>query len=260
MNYGLYLSASGVATAMYRMDVAANNLANINTTAFKPDTAFTRQRPAAVQEDGLLGLPTNTMLERLGGGVHLARTRTSFTQGPVERTDNPLDVGLLGEGFLVASDGPASDPANIRLTRDGRLAISADRRLVFSGTGLPVLDTSNRSIMVDAGEPVTIEPSGWVVQAGSRVAQVQIATVADRHLLRKVGEGQFAGPPDLISRRRPSATTELRQSHLERSGVDPVRATLDMLRAERAVGGNVRLIAMHDELMNRAISTFSRIA
>jgi flagellar basal-body rod protein FlgG len=260
MNYGLYLSASGVATAMYRMDVAANNLANINTTAFKPDTAFTRQRAAAVQEDGLLGLPSNPMLERLGGGVHLARTRTSFTQGPIERTDNPLDVGLLGEGFLVASDGPASDPANLRLTRDGRLAISADRHLVFSATGLPVLDIANRPIPVGDGEPVTIEPSGWVVQSGRRVGRVQVATIADRHLLRKVGDGLFVGPTELMARRRPSETTQLRQGHLERSGVDPVRATLDVLRAERAVGSNARLIAMHDELMTRAISTFSRIA
>ncbi|MBT8484767.1 MAG: flagellar biosynthesis protein FlgF, partial [Phycisphaerae bacterium] len=44
MNYGLYLSAGGALSSMYRQDVLANNLANMNTTAFKPDRVTTRER------------------------------------------------------------------------------------------------------------------------------------------------------------------------------------------------------------------------
>ena len=51
MNYGLYLSANGALTSMYRQDVVANNLANLQTVGFKPDMVATRQRLPQRLED-----------------------------------------------------------------------------------------------------------------------------------------------------------------------------------------------------------------
>src|SRR5262249_40596405 len=81
LEYGYNLAASGMLTAMFRQDVASNNLANLETTAFKPDRAFTIPRAAARIEDKLFNLPSNKLLERLGAGVLLAPTRTTFEQG-----------------------------------------------------------------------------------------------------------------------------------------------------------------------------------
>ncbi|MFG0252977.1 MAG: flagellar basal body protein, partial [Phycisphaerales bacterium JB038] len=69
MNYGLYTSATGVLAGMYRQDVLANNLANVNTTGFKQDFVTFKQRDPARLEDGLLHLDSNQMLEQLGAGV-----------------------------------------------------------------------------------------------------------------------------------------------------------------------------------------------
>lgn len=68
MYYGIQLAASGALTSLYRTDVLANNLANINTAGFKPDMVYTRQRDTARVEDDLPFLPTDDLLERLGAG------------------------------------------------------------------------------------------------------------------------------------------------------------------------------------------------
>ena len=67
MNYGLYLSAAGVLNNLQRQDVIANNLANVNTVGFKPDSVLTRHRLPERLESGHLIEPRE-MLERLGAG------------------------------------------------------------------------------------------------------------------------------------------------------------------------------------------------
>ncbi|NJL35078.1 MAG: hypothetical protein HC893_16000 [Chloroflexaceae bacterium] len=86
MYYGIQLSVSGILTNLYKTDVAANNLANASTTGFKPEVATSKFRESAREEDGLGNYPSNELLERLGGGVHLQRNRTDHSQGGLERT------------------------------------------------------------------------------------------------------------------------------------------------------------------------------
>ena len=69
MNYGLYLSASGVLTNMYRQDVFANNLANASTVGFKRDLAAISQRDPESIEGGHAMQWRNDLLDELGGGV-----------------------------------------------------------------------------------------------------------------------------------------------------------------------------------------------
>ena len=69
MNYGLYLSASGVLTNLYRQDVFANNLANSETVGFKPDSPTVRQREPEAIEDNLGLGASQRLLDKLGGGV-----------------------------------------------------------------------------------------------------------------------------------------------------------------------------------------------
>ena len=69
MNYGMYLSASGVLTNTYRQDVYANNLANAQTVGFKVDVPSIKQRDPESIEDDLGYSVSKDMLDRLGGGV-----------------------------------------------------------------------------------------------------------------------------------------------------------------------------------------------
>src|SRR4051812_42884899 len=71
MSYGLQISASGVMTSLYAQDVYANNLANMDTPGFKPEIPSIMPRLAVRQEDHLPFMPSNALLERLGGGALL---------------------------------------------------------------------------------------------------------------------------------------------------------------------------------------------
>ncbi|MBA4039352.1 MAG: hypothetical protein C0468_03325 [Planctomyces sp.] len=258
-SYGLYLSASGLTTALYRLDVAANNLANLNTVGYKPDVPLVRQRETARVEDGLGGVPSDALLERLGGGAVLAPNRVALGQGQLEETRGPLDIGVEGEGFLVVLAPDQRGRLVPSLTRDGRLAIDAEGTLVQSSSGRPVLDQSSRPIRLDPALEVNIDSEGVIRQGDESVARLQLARVDRADLLTKLGDGLLSGPEALIARRRPASGRVL-QGYVERSAVDPIRASLDVSAAERAVSAGARLISIYDELSQRAISTFGRVA
>src|SRR5436305_12092611 len=110
MIYGLYLSAGGIVTSSYRQDVIANNLANSETVGFKKDLPLFQQRLTEAQQrrlppggssGGSLGSPpvgpTNPLLEPLGGGILAHPTVVDSSQGDLEPTGSPLDVGIVGK-------------------------------------------------------------------------------------------------------------------------------------------------------------------
>lgn len=255
MNYGLYLSASGLISNMYKMDVLSSNLANAETPGFKPAIATARQRDVVRVEDGVYGLPSDAMLEKLGAGVMMMPNRLSFSQGVVERTDRPMDVALEGEGFLVVRGANDQD---VRLSRDGRLAIDAQGRLVQATSGRAVLDRGDRPINVKTNQPLAIDSAGVVSQGGVAVAQLQVAKVADQSKLRPAGEGALTGPPALLAGRKPGGALVIQKS-IERSAVDSIQTMMDISAAESGVGSNARMIQVHDQVLDRAINTFGRL-
>ncbi len=258
MNYGLYVSASGVLTGLYRLDVAANNLANVNTTAFKPDIAPIQQRQTARVEDGLFSLPSNELLEHLGGGVLAARTLTSFTPAAIKDTGNPLDLAIQGEGFFVVDSGKGDEEARLRFTRDGRFVVNHEGTLVTANEGLPALDEGGAAITIDPSRPVHVGPSGEVTQDGVVLARLQVTALDDPQALRKSAAGLFAVEPGAKPARR-AADAVVRSGALEQSGVDPVRTMVAVNHASGAVRNGTRMIQAHDDLMNRAINTFGRV-
>lgn len=260
MNYGYNLAASGVIAAMYRQDVAANNLANIETAGFKGDTAFTVPREAARVEDRLFDMPSNKLLERLGAGVLLAPTRTSHTQGALTRTGNPLDVAIRGEGFLVVSVGGAASGDQVRLTRDGRMTLNSRGELVTVTGGNNVLDDAGRPIRIEPGATVQINGDGTITQDGELVGKLQLAAVEDKQQLRKVGHNLYSASAAAIQSADGSdAAGEIVQGHLEGSSVDPIRAVMAVQNAANAVSSATRLMSVHDEITGRLINTLGRV-
>jgi flagellar basal body rod protein FlgG len=259
MNYGLQLAASGALTGLHRMDVLSNNLANLSTTAFKPDIPGVRSRDAARIEEGLPRLPSNKMLEKLGGGVFAAPDHTSFEQGTLTRTGNPMDVAIEGPGFFVARDETDTVGDRLRLTRDGRFLRDAQGQLASATTGMPLLDVSNRPIVIASDAPITISPDGVIRQKGSVVAKLQVVEVSDNSRLTKVGRGSYLAPTDLMAGRHP-ASGSLQQETLEGSAVDPMGALMALTDASRAVDTAVNLMQGHDRLADRAINGLGRFS
>lgn len=255
MNYGLYLSASGALSAMHRLDVAANNLANVSTTAFKPDIAVGAQRDAARIEDGLFHIDSNTLLEQLGGGALSAPTITNFTPAAPEITGNPLDVAILGEGFFAL--GGAEEGLN--LSRDGRFTLDERGRLQTATTGLPVLGANDRPIFVDPEIDVEISSRGEVIQNDRVIGRIQIVSVPDRRQLAKAGENLFYATPQ-VAETRFATGSFVEPGSLESSGVDPIMALKSVTDAGADARNSLRLMEIHDQLMDRAINSFGRVA
>lgn len=251
MSYGATLSAAGALTALYRQDVLANNLANVSTPGFKPDVAMTRLRDPVRIEDGLGDIPSNRMLERLGGGLLLAPTSISFAPGPIQETGNPLDVAIEGEGFLsIAGDG-----GEVHLTRDGRMTRSAEGTLVHSASGRAVLDEGGRPIAIREEGTIQIDRDGTIHAGGERVARLDLTQPDDVRSLRKRGDGLFA----MGDGRRAGAAGFIRQGAVEGSGVDPVKTMIDIGSATREVSANFSMIQQHDRLMDQAINRLGRV-
>ncbi len=259
MSYGLQISASGVSTALYRQNVLANNLANMDTAGFKPDSTFQITRRAAREEDGLGDLPSNDLLEQLGGGVLMGANRISFSQGSLRTTNNPLDVAIRGDGFFLVKDESDNSGDSLRLTRDGRFTRDNRQRLVLASSGLPVLDATGREIFIAGKGAVTIDGEGNILAGNRTIARLGVVEVPGREQLRKLGGGLFGAPAGVIDGRKP-ASGQVVQGAIEESAVNEIKTLLDLQAAAREVDTNIWLMQQHDRLMERAIVGIGRVA
>jgi flagellar basal body rod protein FlgG len=258
MNYGLYLAASGTVNGMYRMDVLTNNLTNMTTVAFKPDLPGTQQRDAERIEDRLGSVPSNRLMERLGGGVFAAPNRTLFDQGAITRTGNELDLAIAGQGFFVARDQSNDGTDRLRLVRDGRMTRDAEGRLVSATSGMPILDVANRAITLKPGH-ADIDPDGTIRQRGEAVARIQLTTVQEASRLRKLGQGLFAADSDQMARREPAAG-RIEQRAVEASAVDAVSTLTTIMQTQREIEASASLMQSHDRIAERAINGLGRVS
>jgi len=137
---------SGLRMHQVRMDVIGNNIANVNTTGFKGSrvtfkevfSSTTSNASAPDSERGIGG--TNPM--QVGMGMTLASIDLQYTEGSVERTDNPLDVSIEGDGLFVIKENAAS---GYTFTRAGMFGVDKVGNLVTS-SGAMVCGWQKRKI------------------------------------------------------------------------------------------------------------------
>jgi flagellar basal-body rod protein FlgF len=253
MNYGMQISASGAQAAMFRQDSIANNLANLNTIGFKPVMASAMHRQHVRAEDNLWNLPSDTLLEQLGGGVLSGRTTIDFQQGPLQTSANDLDLGIQGDGFFTVGD-----PANPALTRDGRFTLDDSGRLVGTTSALPVLDVDGEEITIDrSAGPVSINSDGQISQNGIAGQTIRLVDVPDRAALVKVGNGLFGDEQG-----RPLTLTDangfIRQNMTEGSAVDEIGTMMGITAASRAAQSNISMIDMQNRMLESLVNRFAR--
>lgn len=260
MNYGLYLSSSGVLTSLYRQDVFANNLANVKTVGFKPDVPTIRQRDPESIEDNFNFDLRHDLLDRLGGGVFAGAQRVNIAQGDLTATGNDLDIalGTPNAFFAIARDDAATGQRQIALSRDGRLDVAADGTLVQIATGRPILDVNDQPIRVALGSLVHLDDRGQVIQNGQPIARLQVAAADDPDQLVKLGDN-LLGFADGRDGRRPVDDALMRSHHVEASGVDPIKTLMDLVSATKAVAANGNLIRYQDSIMDRAVNVLGRV-
>ncbi len=131
----LFAGVSGLRNHQTRMDVIGNNIANVNTVAFKAsrvtfEEAFTQLVRGASRPSGSLG-GVNPI--QVGLGMSIASVDQNFSQGNLESTGKNTDLAIQGDAFFIASDGSARF-----YTRSGSFQLDADGRLVSPTNGYAV--------------------------------------------------------------------------------------------------------------------------
>ena len=135
MSFALSAGVTGLQAHQKMLDIAGNNLANVNTTAFKSSRITFSEllsetiKKASQPTSGVGG----TNPQQMGSGVGVAGISPVMTQGNIINTGNPLDLAMEGEGYFVLSDGQQ----NI-YSRAGSFAVDADSNLVDPATGYHV--------------------------------------------------------------------------------------------------------------------------
>ncbi len=99
----LYTAASGMKTQQMNVDTISNNLANVNTTGFKKERLefksllYETLERAGTDQNGN-GRPVNL---QVGHGVKPVGTVRNYSVGTIQKTDNPLDIAITGDGFFL---------------------------------------------------------------------------------------------------------------------------------------------------------------
>ena len=218
MGNGLLLGASGGAGALRALDVAANNLANSQTTGFKADRVVFSVTSAETVD--LTAGGRSRLLDTVSSQVDFGVT--DFSSGGSIPTDEPTDLAVEGDGFFHVRDEAGRE----YLTRDGAFRLDAEGNLATRG-GLLVLTTEGEPVQV-AGGSFTVEPDGAVLVDGVSRGRLAIKDVEDRAGLTKVGGTRFEFSGTLVD-----GQGEVAQGRLEGSNVESVDALVELIALQR---------------------------
>ncbi|MBN1256474.1 MAG: flagellar hook-basal body protein [Planctomycetes bacterium] len=249
---GIYLSTMGAMVQSSKHGVIANNLANSNTTGYKPEIATFRELLAESALQPGSRPEINKLLEKTGGGAWLNETATSFMSGPQRQTGNPINAAIKEENgfFEVMKDGQRF------YTRDGSFTQDYLGRLVMADGITLVLDNS--------GSPITLTGSPEITQTGSIVdvetmnviGQLGLVTADDTSKLMKVGDNLYKQGEATLT----SEELFLQPRSVEGSAVNPVREMVAMIEAARAYQANMKMITIQDDTLGQTVSRVGSVS
>jgi flagellar basal-body rod protein FlgG len=250
----MHVAKTGLNAQQTRMQVIANNLANVNTTGFKRDRAnfetllYQNIRPAGAQTSDSTELTTPLSV---GTGVRIVNTEKLYSQGNLVTTDNALDVAIDGQGFLqvLMPDG------RIGYTRDGTLSKNAEGTLT-TASGYVIqpeiqIPDNAQSITISADGIVSVQTPDQV--EAQEVGQLTLATFANPRGLEPLGENMVvestaSGAP-VVGAPYADGMGKIVQGALESSNVNVVQELVDMIETQRAYEVNSKSISSSDEMM-----------
>jgi flagellar hook protein FlgE len=169
----MYSAVSGLKAHQARMDVIGNNIANVNTVGYKASRMtfkeiFSQTIKGASAPQGNGG---GTNPQQIGLGVAIASIDTLFTRGGAQRTDNPTDLSIDGNGFFIVSKGGAN-----LYTRAGNFSFDSQGDLV-TPDGYKVLgwmSTDGKTVNTDTGNLVPISLKNWSSIDPAATTQLEI--------------------------------------------------------------------------------------
>jgi len=264
----MHAAATGMKALDTKLNVVANNLANINTVGFKKsrtnfeDLMYQVRREPGIRDYNDEPIPHGI---QVGLGVAVSGTQLMFTNGSVEQSNRKLDVAIEGEGFFQVQTIYNGQEVNA-YTRAGNFVRNANGNLVLANSEGSMLeppitipnDVTEQGIEIANNGQVSVrQASGQLDQIG----QIQLARFVNPEGLLSVGKNLFietdaSGVP-YEGNPLEDGLGSLRQSSLEGSNVEPVTELVDLIFTQRGFELNSQSIQSADEVL-RVITNLRR--
>jgi flagellar basal-body rod protein FlgF len=236
-----YIAISSQLALRTNMDIIANNMANMNTPAFKAERLiFIEHLKQPTPND------KQSFVQDIG-------TMRDISEGPLQKTDNPFDLAISGEGYFTIET-----PLGNRYTRHGRFQLDAESRLV-TGQGNPVLDNGGSVINIPAGGGrVEVSGDGTLSTSAGPIAKFGLVKFEDEQRLNRSANNLYIAtdgqePQDVEN-------PKIAQGMLEESNVQAISELNAMIKVHRSHQSLGRAIQQEHERQMKAITRISRRA
>lgn len=253
-------ASSGLKALNTRLDVIANNLANVNTEGYKAsranfeDLLYIERAQPGVENNNGDQRPTGLYV---GLGVRVSGTQQDFSQGAPVPSDNKLDMMIEGRGFFQVSVQDDLGAGGIAYTRAGNFTLNSEGEIVLANSDGRRLEPP--ITIPDDALDYEIDASGrvWVLQPGAaaaeEVGQIELAMFINPAGLKQIGtnlwvESAASGAP-ITGEPGTQNFGSIRGSMLEGSNVDPARELIELIRTQRAFEMNSQSIRAADETL-----------
>jgi flagellar basal-body rod protein FlgG len=236
---GIFTSGTALQPRMLRLEVLANNLANIETTGYKKTQLFiqTLQKELGTQETQgeLAGLE--------------AQQYTDFSQGTLRSTGNPLDWAIDGDGFFAVET-----PQGIRYTRNGSFQLSPNGEIV-NRQGHALLGVGGRIQLPDVQTmkvgTLVVSETGEVLFNNQPIGRVNIVHFDNPQMLKNEGASLFSAETAPVGAE--NELPRIRQGYLEESNVEGIAEMVAMVELTRSFETDQKAIQYQDATLERAM-------
>lgn len=265
MMRSLWTAASGMKGQQLNVDTISNNISNINTNSFKKErlefkSLLYQTMERASLDEADTGKPLNL---QVGLGVKPIATSRMFTSGNLQKTENPLDFAIGGDGFFVVKTGEDEQS----YTKDGTFKISTNEgeNSLVTSDGYYVLDTNGDPIVLpnvplkdiiinSVNGNISYLNKGVTEDTGINIAVVQFSNPQG---LEAIGGNLYSGT---VSSGEPimeldgdvSKRSSIEQGFLELSNVNIAEEMVNLIVAQRAYELNSKSITTSDEMLQLA--------
>jgi flagellar hook protein FlgE len=282
MMRGMFSAISGLQVSQTMLDVAANDIANVNTVGFKGQTVSFKDALYQLQRGSSSPSPTmgGTDPMQIGLGVQLGSIESQMGAGAIQQTGNPLDLAIQGDGFFRVGDGNViGSGSGYSYTRAGNFALDSGGNLVTQdgdfvigygynagSNSFPVATGNETKITIPAGATdVTIGTDGVVTYVDStgavqKLAQISMAKFPNPGGLERISNNLFAATTNsgAESAAVPGDPTTgmgtLTPGSVEMSNVDLATEFTTMITAQRGYEANSRVISVADQMLQDLVN------
>jgi flagellar basal-body rod protein FlgF len=243
MDNAIYVGLSKQMLLQRELDIAASNLANVDTVGFKFEEMLSNADPTPSTRPGgttppLTFVTANGMLR-------------NYTQGPLTQTGSPLDLAIDGKGFFKISTA-----AGTRYTRDGRFKLDPTGKIVTQDGDAVQGDSGDITLDPKKG-PVAISNNGEISQSGQVVGKLAAVTFDSLSALSKDGSNQYRNDSNLTE--QPATSVSLKQGMLEGSNVQPITQITRLIEISQAYNAVSTMMSSAASLSSNTIQRLGAV-